>query len=314
MDLSLRGSFHLFRLAGISVYLHWSWFLVAVLQISWRPDEYRGNDAWKVAEYLALFAIVLTHEFGHALACRSVGGVAERIVLWPLGGVAYVAPPPRPGPILWSIAAGPLVNVALLLPFFGLNLLADSHDWATTHPNAATFVANLGRINLVLLIFNLLPIYPLDGGQILHALLWFPFGRWTSLLTVSLVGMVLGGGLVLFSLVLFVLSRGDPGAVFFGLIAAFIVLRSLASFQHARAVLALEALPRHEAAACPSCGVAPPRGPYWVCEHCHTRFDLFDHRGQCPACGAWYLQPACPHCHQAGHVDAWLGETPRPSP
>src|SRR5262249_24587127 len=71
MDLSMRGSFHLFRLAGISVYLHWSWFLVAVLQISWRPDEYRGNDAWKVAEYLALFAVVLTHEFGHALACRS---------------------------------------------------------------------------------------------------------------------------------------------------------------------------------------------------------------------------------------------------
>ena len=68
---------------------------------------------WNVLEYLALFAIVLLHEFGHALACRQVGGKANQIVLWPLGGVAYVAPPPRPGATLWSIAAGPLVNVAL---------------------------------------------------------------------------------------------------------------------------------------------------------------------------------------------------------
>jgi Zn-dependent protease len=313
MDLSLRGSFHLFRLAGISVYLHWSWFLVAFLQISSRADVYQGQG-WKVVEYLALFGIVLLHEFGHALACRSVGGIAERIVLWPLGGVAYVAPPPRPGPILWSIAAGPLVNVALVLPFFGLNLLADANDWANTRPDAALFVTNLARLNLVLLIFNVLPIYPLDGGQILHALLWFPLGRWTSLLVVSLIGMVLGGGLVLFSVVLFVLSRGEPGAIFFGLISAFIVLRSLVSFQHARAVRQLEALPRHENAACPTCGIAPPRGPYWVCEHCQTRFDLFDHRGHCPACGAWYLHPACPHCHQAGHIDTWLPGAQRAAP
>ena len=59
---------------------------------------------------------MLTHEFGHALACRSVGGTADNIMLWPLGGVAYVNPPQRPGATLWSIAAGPLVNVALALP------------------------------------------------------------------------------------------------------------------------------------------------------------------------------------------------------
>jgi Zn-dependent protease len=64
-------------------------------------------------EYLALFSIVLMHEFGHALACRQVGGTADQILLWPFGGVAYVNPPQRPGAMLWSIAAGPLVNVAL---------------------------------------------------------------------------------------------------------------------------------------------------------------------------------------------------------
>ncbi len=74
-----------------------------------------SSITWNVLEYLALFLIVMLHEFGHALACRQVGGTANQIVLWPLGGVAYVNPPQRPGATLWSIAAGPLVNVAFLV-------------------------------------------------------------------------------------------------------------------------------------------------------------------------------------------------------
>src|SRR5271165_3392710 len=107
------GSIRLFRFSGIDVFLHWSWFLVAVYEIQSRAGNY-SSVTWSVLEYLALFLIVTTHEFGHALACRQVGGRANRIVLWPLGGVAYVDPPPRPGATLWSIAAGPLVNVALM--------------------------------------------------------------------------------------------------------------------------------------------------------------------------------------------------------
>ena len=64
----------------------------------------------------------MMHEFGHALACRQVGGQANRIVLWPLGGIAFVSPPPRAGAMLWSIAAGPLVNL-LLAPILMLSLI-----------------------------------------------------------------------------------------------------------------------------------------------------------------------------------------------
>src|SRR6478672_6964479 len=78
-----------------------------------------SSVGWTIAEYLALFLIVTLHEFGHAMACRQVGGTANQIVLWPLGGTAYVDPPPRPGATLWSIAAGPLVNVALLPLLYG---------------------------------------------------------------------------------------------------------------------------------------------------------------------------------------------------
>src|ERR1700686_518724 len=116
-----QGSIHLFRINGIDVYLNWTWFLVALFEIEARKGRY-SSVVWNVIEYLALFAIVLTHEFGHALACRQVGGTANRIMLWPFGGVAYVDPPPRPGATLWSIAAGPLVNVALLPILFAIFL------------------------------------------------------------------------------------------------------------------------------------------------------------------------------------------------
>src|SRR5438128_9327079 len=114
-----KGSIRLFRLFGIDVYLHWSWFIVALIQLQLR----HGSMGLNVLVYLTLFVIVLMHEFGHALACRQVGGTANQIVLWPLGGVAYVDPPPRPGAVLWSIAAGPLVNVVLIPVTFGCLVL-----------------------------------------------------------------------------------------------------------------------------------------------------------------------------------------------
>jgi Zn-dependent protease len=304
MDLT-GGSFRLFRIAGIDVYLHWSWFLVAVLQITYRPAFYDAA-AWKVVEYLSLFAIVLLHEFGHAFACRSVGGRADQIVLWPLGGVAYVAPPARPGAVLWSIAAGPLVNLVLMFPI-GLGfLLAWSGGLEQTSPDLYRFLLMLTTGNAILFFFNLLPIYPLDGGQIVQALLWFAIGRWASLQVVSLLGILFAGVLFMGGLILF-----NAGGWMLCIIAFFIAFRSLVSFQQSRAVLFLRSLPRHDECECPSCGMHPPKGPFWVCEHCRTRFDLFDSRGQCPACGAWYLEPDCPHCRRGNHIDKWF---PAPVP
>src|SRR4051812_40640414 len=100
-----EGSIPLFRFAGIQVYLHWYWFVAAVYEFYYRTNHY-SSPIFNIAEYLALFAIVLMHEFGHALACQQVGGEVDSIILWPLGGAANVAPPRRPGATLWSIAAG----------------------------------------------------------------------------------------------------------------------------------------------------------------------------------------------------------------
>src|SRR5437660_4473814 len=141
-----NGSVRLFRFAGIDLFLHWSWFLVAAYEINGRTRTY-SSLTWNVLEYLALFLIVMLHEFGHALACRQVGGRANQIVLWPLGGVAYVDPPPRPGATLWSIAAGPLVNVALLPILLILSVLSRSLGWADTMPNFIAWLAAVQYIN-----------------------------------------------------------------------------------------------------------------------------------------------------------------------
>src|SRR5271154_5520041 len=134
-----QGSFRLFKLFGIEVFLHWSWFLVAIYGIQTRMAYY-SSTLWPALEYLTLFVIVLMHEFGHALACRSVGGQANQIVLWPLGGVAYVAPPQRAGAMLWSIAAGPLVNVALFPVLSMLWWLGHSVGWMETAPDIYHFI------------------------------------------------------------------------------------------------------------------------------------------------------------------------------
>ena len=305
MEPSLTGSFRIFRVAGIDVFLHWTWFAVAWLQIGLpRANEYQ-SPAWKVAEYLTLFGIVLLHEFGHALACRQVGGDAARIVLWPLGGIAYVSPPARPGAMLWSIAAGPLVNLVLLVPTLALWAWA---AWSGCPADLITFVATIAKINLGLLVFNLLPIYPLDGGQMLHAVLWYGVGRWHSLLAVSLIGGFLG--VLLFAGSVFLVVAVGPGAFLLGLIAAFVALRSFSAFRVSRYMIQLENLPRHRECTCPSCGISPPAGPFWACEHCATHFDTFRTRGKCPGCGAWYLETACPHCRTQHHIDQWFAAQP----
>ncbi len=220
------GSLRLFRFSGIDVYLHWSWFVVALWLISSRAGEY-SSPIWNVAEYVALFGIVLMHEFGHALACRQTGGRAEQIVLWPLGGVAYVAPPQRPGAQLWSIAAGPLVNVALVPVLYGALWLMDARGWADAFPDLWKCLVMINRINALLLIFNLLPVYPLDGGQILRSVLWYFVGPVKSLFAATFVGFLGGGALLVLGVV--------SGWWFMAVLAGFLLFNCWRSFRFAQA-------------------------------------------------------------------------------
>lgn len=295
---SRPGSFHLFRLFGIDVSLHWSWLLIAVYQLQTRQHEY-SRAYWPVLEYLALFAIVLMHEFGHALACRSVGGKADHIMLWPLGGVAYVNPPQRAAALLWSIFAGPLVNILLIPAMIGLAIVAGiplTSPFALGIPDFVRFFNALFFINIVLLVFNLLPIYPLDGGQILRSLLWFVLGQARSLLVAAAIGLL--GAAAIMGLALWI---GDYWLV---VLAAFGAFQSWTGFRHAQMLHKVLSIPRHHHLACPACGQAPPSGPLWRCS-CGQALDAFLHPQGCPRCGQTNDANACPFCGTVSPVYAW---------
>ena len=308
------GAIRLFRAAGIDVWLHWSWFLVAAYQIQRGGKGYSSLLLlWSALEYLALFALVMLHEFGHALACRQVGGQANQIVLWPLGGVAYVSPPQRPGATLWSIAAGPLVNVALTPVFIGLLIAAHAFGWATAAPNAFALLAWITSANVLLLVFNLLPIYPLDGGQILRSLLWFLMGRARSLMVATVIGFAGVGAVVLLAWA----ARsvwGVENSVWIGIVAAFMLLNCQQGFRYALALMQMARLPRRPGFACPECRAAPPTGAHWICGRCRKPFDTFATNAVCPHCGAAYTVTQCLNCQGQFPIEKWAGPPPLPQP
>jgi Zn-dependent protease/DNA-directed RNA polymerase subunit RPC12/RpoP len=250
-----------------------------------------------VLEYLALFLIVMIHEFGHALACRQVGGRANQIVLWPLGGVAYVDPPPRPGATLWSIAAGPLVNVALLPVLYVFVTLSRSQGMAATAPDLFKLLQAVFWINVGLLVFNILPIYPLDGGQILRSLLWFVMGRARSLLVATILGLVGVAGFIGLAL-----WQQD---LWLGVISVFVLMNCWGGLQHARALLRFAKLPRRDGFACPACKTSPPVGEFWTCGKCGQAFDIFQTGGVCPHCATRFAATKCLDCGAEHPMSEW---------
>ena len=216
----------LFRFSGIQVSVHWSWLIAGAYIIENRRENY-SSLAWNVAEYVALFAIVLLHEFGHAFACRQVGGRADSIVLWPLGGVAYVAPPQRPGAQLWSIAAGPLVNVALIPVFYLLVQWSGAFGPWYILSNSDRFLRALFETNLVILLFNIFPVYPLDGGQMLRSVLWYGIGPIRSLKAATFIGFI-GAGLF----GLYALKQQD---LWLGVMALFLFMNCRSGWLQAKA-------------------------------------------------------------------------------
>ena len=196
-------------IAGIRVRIH----IFFVLFIAARLLYSIAQDHWGIAYALlamsALFVLVLLHEFGHCLACRAVGGEADDILMWPLGGLASCHPPDTWRANLVTTLGGPLVNVAIL-PVTALALLAagmsDAIVFNPFRPGAvmsgldaywkvALWLTHY--LNIVLLGFNvLLPIFPLDGGRILREVLWSRIGRTPSLeaaVTIGLVGSIVLG-------------------------------------------------------------------------------------------------------------------------
>ena len=174
----MNPTFQLGRIAGIRIGVNWSWLIVFAL-IVWSlaaavfPSQNPGYSdgeyvALAVAAALLFFASLLLHEFGHALQARREGIEIEGINLWLFGGVAqFKGGFPTAGAEFRIAIAGPLVSLALGILFVLVAAFAGL-------PNAIDGVAAwLGYTNLILLVFNLLPALPLDGGRVLRSALWY---------------------------------------------------------------------------------------------------------------------------------------------
>ncbi len=213
----MRGSFRFLRVAGIDLRVHYTFPLVLIYgAVLWAGPHGASGALFGCLLMLALFACVVLHELGHSLVARRLGIPVREIVLLPIGGMALmVRTPRRPLHELLIAAAGPLVSGLLAAGFFGL--LAASRpdlvrvafqlvDPRQAQPSLPTLLAWLAASNLGLLLFNLIPAFPMDGGRMLRAILasFLGFRRATRIAAAlgQVVAMLLGAFAVVNGLVL----------------------------------------------------------------------------------------------------------------
>ncbi|MBI5866344.1 MAG: site-2 protease family protein [Planctomycetes bacterium] len=206
MDWLLNSAFRIGRFAGITVSVH----ITFLLWIAYRLLSAEGDYAMAAFFSGMLFAIVLVHEYGHCFGARAVGGEAENILMWPLGGLAFARAPMTPWAQFVTVACGPLVNVIFCIASAAVLMVATaSVDAVSINPFAGpgrlsamwqVYVWYFYWLNLMLLCFNLLPIFPMDGGQLFRVALWPFVGLQQATLISSQVGIVGGIGLGLWGI------------------------------------------------------------------------------------------------------------------
>jgi Zn-dependent protease len=205
--MAVHGGFRLGRLFGIDIVADWSLLIIfALIAVNlgvglfpaWHPDWGPGM-AWSVALLAAVlfFASIVVHELSHALVARRSGTPVRRITLFVFGGMAHMErEPPSPRAEFFMAAVGPLVSLAIGIAatLIGSAMASDVITRYGDEPvlmmrmlsPGATLLLWLGPINVLIGLFNLIPGFPLDGGRVLRALLWWSSGnleratRWAS--------------------------------------------------------------------------------------------------------------------------------------
>lgn len=232
-------SFPLFRIFGFQVKVDLSWFVIAVL-VAWSlaegvfPHFYPHLPrsilwAMGVAGAIGLFLSIVLHELGHSLVAERQGLPMRGITLFIFGGVAEMSgEPPSAKAEFWLAIAGPAVSLVLGLALLGLCLL----------PMPAPVrgvLGYLGIINLLLVAFNLIPAFPLDGGRVLRSILWYWKG---NLLDASRLASRIGAGFgwLLIGLGVFRFVTGHVfDGIWYGLIGLF--LRGAANMSYRQVVM-----------------------------------------------------------------------------
>lgn len=193
----MNWSFRIFRVAGIDVKIHFTFLLL----LAFLGLDAFGSGGWiaailQVAFVSLLFLCVLLHEFGHAFAARAYGIQTPDIILLPIGGVARLARmPSNPVQEFVIAVAGPMMNVGIALGLW-LALGMPSLLGATPQPEsvAGLLAGELLWVNKILIGFNLIPAFPMDGGRVLRAMLALRLGHVRATAIAARVGQVIAVG------------------------------------------------------------------------------------------------------------------------
>lgn len=191
-------SFRLFKLAGIPVYIHWTFFLLIgyVVFESISASDPTIQLAFELFVLMSVFACVTMHEYGHALTAKRYGVSTQDIILSPIGGVARLNHlPEKPKHELFVAIAGPLVNVVIILlillvvfVFYPGDSFNPDFEAITTGNFIENYLFVMQYINLMLVLFNLIPAFPMDGGRVLRSLLAMKLGRLKATRVAAFIG------------------------------------------------------------------------------------------------------------------------------
>ncbi|MGQ0736731.1 MAG: site-2 protease family protein [Acidobacteriota bacterium] len=171
----MKWSIRLGTFSGIDVNMHVTFLILVawVVAAHWMPNRSLSDAVSGLVFILALFGCVVLHEFGHALTARQFGISTRDITLLPIGGVARLERMPEdPAQELWVALAGPMVNVVLAGVLAVVLAIGDAFDpFADLSLASGSLVERLLVVNVFLVLFNMLPAFPMDGGRVLRAIL-----------------------------------------------------------------------------------------------------------------------------------------------
>jgi Zn-dependent protease/predicted transcriptional regulator len=177
----MKWSWRIGRIAGIDIDLHATFALLILYVgiVEYQRSRNIASVALAIAFILVVFASVVAHEFGHALMARRYGVGTRGITLLPIGGVARLDRiPSKPQEELAIAAAGPLVSVAIAVALFlVLRLTGSPVVLEDVNVTGSTFIARVMWVNVIIVLFNLLPAFPMDGGRMLRAALAIRLGN-----------------------------------------------------------------------------------------------------------------------------------------
>jgi Zn-dependent protease len=231
----VKSSLSLGKIAGIKVSIHWTFLILLawIVYVNYQLGSTSQQLLLSVVYVLVIFVCVTLHEYGHALTARKFNIGTRDITLYPIGGIASLESiPKKPKEELLVALAGPAVNVliaAILLPFTGLESIFDSAGF--TQINGSNFLASVVSVNVWLVLFNMIPAFPMDGGRVFRALLALKLDRVKATRIAAGLGQILAIGFMLFGL------YSNP---FLFIIGLFIYFSAQAEAKHAQTELVLE--------------------------------------------------------------------------